>query len=526
MSQELPNLDPEGQEVGIDELVSDFARQEKKDGKPLYSFQTRDEFFEEFKPRRIKPGKEGYEDAYEGKVKPEFWDVGEPKDEYGVTESQEMEVSEVVHEDLEDIASGYWWLTPEYQRHLERGELVEQVAFSIEIGEKKRTVSVYIFGEPLPAMYISWLSEVIDYLAQIDEGNVFNLIKGIIIHNSEKEVKGQAYSEKTGKMMDVKTAAHANYSIDVIEVFRGGLNSDTGVLLENFPFFMEALVHEFGHFIQYRTLKQGWKERLGWEEETVKEKKLRKDGTPSVMHKKRSMLIPKHGFVPPSVYALTSPVEDFAESFAFLLLEPEKLDPKKRDWMIEEVVKQKAVLIKDRPKVDMAILTGEEIEIPRVTRDNLSYDTSYRVELGRGGVDVFLEKIRLRSESKKTQGRIKKFLPKNTESVEVNTTPRLRYDWWTRKPETKGVFDKICSHKYIKPSAHIVENILRYFSPEFIREYFEGIFNELEGIESEQAALKEVLSKRMLELSSIIASRMDLREDLSLLSSIQFFKAW
>ena len=41
MSQESPNLDPQGQEVDIDELISDFARQEKKDSKPLYSFQTR-----------------------------------------------------------------------------------------------------------------------------------------------------------------------------------------------------------------------------------------------------------------------------------------------------------------------------------------------------------------------------------------------------------------------------------------------------------------------------------------------------
>ena len=50
-------------------------------------------------------------------------------------------------------------------------------------------------------------------------------------------------------MMDVKTAAQANYNIGVIEVFHGGLNLDPDKTLEEFPFFVTALIHEFGHFI-------------------------------------------------------------------------------------------------------------------------------------------------------------------------------------------------------------------------------------------------------------------------------------
>src|SRR3989338_4353890 len=519
MAKELP---PKPEE-NLDELIPGFVK-EKQEVRSPYKFQTLEEFFDEFKPVRLKPGDEGYEHVDTAKIEESTYDVTQPKDKWGVAQRQERKISINIESSLRGISQKHWWLLPEYQSRLERGELVEQINFFVETGNEEHSVNVYVFGEPLPPIYKFWLSQTISYLAQVDGGRVFNLVDGILIHNSDIEVKGVVFDERTGKTEKIPYAAQTRYSSKTIEMFgkERGLYPDVSGSrdIEFFSFFIVALIHEFGHLV-HSTLEDGWQERLGWKREKVKEKVPGK-----LKRKKRERLVPKEGFVPPSQYSHTNPREDFAESFAFLLLEPEKLDPKKRDWLIEEVIKQKSVATGDRPKVETLILSGADMQLPQITRDNLSYDTSYRVELGRGGVDVFLEKIRLRSESKKTQGRIKKFLPKNTESVEVNTTPRLRYDWWTRKPETKGVFDKICSHKYIKPSAHIVENILRYFSPEFIREYFEGIFNELEGIESEQAALKEVLSKRMLELSSIIASRMDLREDLSLLSSIQFFKAW
>lgn len=523
MSQENPKIEPED----IEEIIPDFV---KKEGtpKPPYSFQTRGEFFEEFEPRRLKPGDEDYKHVYKRKVKPRLGDAHEPKDEHGVTRSQEYSASRVLYEDLEDIVNTCWWLMPEYQGYLERGELTEQVVFSVEIGEKKRLVDVYVFGESLPDVYKYWLSYVINYLAQIDEGAVFNLIKSIIIHNSTTETQTSLYDESSGKIAKVKTAARTDYALEIIEVFHGALDESLLDGMEEFPYFAKAIIHEFGHFIHTRTLRQGWEDRLGWEKETKKEVDLRKDGTPKLMRKKRKALIPKHGFVPPTKYAFTNPKEDFAESLAFLLLEPDKLNPKKRDWLIEEVIKQKAVLIKDRPKVEMVVWSGEKMILPRVTRNNLSYDNSYRVELGRKGMGVFWEKVKLRSESKKVQERIKKFLPKDAQDIQIDATPRLNYDWWTRKVETKEIFDGIRNNEYIERNVPIsmLENILRYFSPEFIEGYFEDIFNELEGIGNKPVALRKFLAKKMLELSAMIASKMDLREDLSLLASIQHFYAY
>ena len=120
---------------------------------------------------------------------------------------------------MRGISQKHWWLLPEYQSRLERGELVELINFFVETGNEEHSVNVYVFGEPLPPIYKFWLSQTISYLAQVDGGRVFNLVDGILIHNSDIEVKGVVFDERTGKTEKIPYAAQTRYSSKTIEMF-------------------------------------------------------------------------------------------------------------------------------------------------------------------------------------------------------------------------------------------------------------------------------------------------------------------
>src|SRR3989338_1655879 len=518
MAKELP---PKPEE-NLDELIPGFVK-EKQEVRSPYKFQTLEEFFDEFKPVRLKPGDEGYEHVDTAKIEESTYDVTQPKDKWGVAQRQERKISINIESSLMGISQKHWWLLPEYQSRLERGELVELINFFVETGNEEHSVNVYVFGEPLPPIYKFWLSQTISYLAQVDGGRVFNLVDGILIHNSDIEVKGVVFDERTGKTEKIPYAAQTRYSSKTIEMFgkERGLYPDVSGSrdIEFFSFFIVALIHEFGHLV-HSTLEDGWQERLGWKREKVKEKVPGK-----LKRKKRERLVPKEGFVPPSQYSHTNPREDFAESFAFLLLEPEKLDPKKRDWLIEEVIKQKSVATGDRPKVETLILSGADMQLPQITRDTHNYGTSYKIELGEESKEVKRQKREVQKELLKLQQRLNEYLPsEDVKDIKIDTALKLRYDWWTTQEETSVIFDEITKYPFVFPIAHIIEGMVRYFEPEFIKKYFGEILKEFEKYDDKREATKEVLSLKMLRLAAILASQMDLREDLSLLGSIRFFE--
>ena len=552
MGKEKPNFNksqPQNTSSDVGEIIPSFVRgddvsqesknkkskgesvlQESEDKKPEYKFQRLSDIVDESMPIRLKPGEEGYEEAEKIQFKRDEYSLVSPQDKFGISEHEEREAFRIKMDKTMEVGTRYWWLTEEYQNLLEKGELAEQIAVTVESGDTKNIVNIYVFGKPLSMEFRYEIGGALFFLAQIDGGDVFNLVDDIIIHNDSKKKERKVYNEKSGKYKKLNIAAQATLdTTQVIKIFHGGLRLKPGKGMEQFSSFMKSFIHEFGHFIHKKRLEKNWEERLGWKSKSVlkrgkNSKKL--DVTPKFRTK---WTLPEDS-LPPTNYARSNPQEDFAESFAYLMLEPEKLDPNRRDFMIDEVLKQKSVVIKDKPKIDSTVLRGKDMVLPYLNIEQ----SKYKVTRGRTGIAEFFSHISKKSEAKDIEKELLEgFNAESVKDIKTNAKKSFRYEWWTRNPQYKEIMDVIKNNPWTSSYRNQIEGVIRYFGPRFIGKELSKLSTELSKLPSEREGMlylknmyltDKIIAEKMLELTTIVASRVDLQEDLYLVSIIKFYQ--
>lgn len=266
----------------------------------------------------------------------------------------------------------YWWLQPEMQEAIKEGRLKEQLSFFV--GQKQ--MDFYCFDRELSQSEIDEIGSVLEQLAQIDDGIGFDMVSSVVF---AKELPKQKYDDLKDRMAAIvdnptrvlpgRSNGSANYLQSMIYIKDKGdklvekrLEGSfaKGIRRESSTSLASTLAHEIGHHMENLIDFDKWLKNHGWE-------------TPpgSEVDKLFERFTGKFG---PSLYSGVNPQEDFAETFKYFILDPGKLDPKRLDFMVTEVLGRGETFqpINAKPSYRVLKRRGDEISLPRVIKQPMN----------------------------------------------------------------------------------------------------------------------------------------------------------
>lgn len=340
------------------------SEEENQDAK--YDFETIEEYIEGVEIKKLEEGDESYEDAkgiliFTG----DYSGEGEIEDIGTLTEEQQKwiddKVEDSIKQRLEWSAEEKWWLEERWQEKLEKGELTEQIEFGI--GEK--SVNFYNFGIELSDDKIEEIRKAMFEISQIEEGKLLELAPHVLILSDD-------YISRDSQEKD-DTLYRGMFRGKHIELSRMGIDIEPDLRKsEVFSTIVYALVHEYGHvldrehrhtgLVENRSSDPGeWESLVGWSGEKIKEGGYIKWKDVKLEDESKA----------PTEYAKKKPSEDFAESFAYAILHPDRLDSGRRDAMIKLMEFPSHSI--EKPEVVVNTKRGADIDLPKSDGESFEY---------------------------------------------------------------------------------------------------------------------------------------------------------
>ncbi len=280
---------------------------------------------------------------------------------------------------LEEIC---WWLRPEIQEAVADNRLKEKLTFMVNDKE----LDFYCFDRGLSKEEIAEVQKVLEVLVQVQEGLGINIVQSVVMGN-----RGLYPKESVRQKIKGSVDSHNPFMM-IAEFARGRVAIDSGMIMlrdrgsknlapyksetrfgldkqEKFAGLAGTLAHEIGHLFEQELDKAKWIQDQNWLPNGLREKA-------------KQWLKRASGFFGPTMYAGTNPQEDFAETFKYFLLDPSRLDPLRRDFMIDEVLAKGATSqpVGGRPKISYLRYSGDQITFPKVEQEPI------KVLLGMGNM--------------------------------------------------------------------------------------------------------------------------------------------
>lgn len=237
----------------------------------------------------------------------------------------------------ENVRKGNWWLQDEWRM---KGLPVEEVVMSSPAGR----IEVFNYNRVLEQRHLDELREVMAIFSQVNGGSVFRGVRYILIdhvghRSADSGEEASGYGEISCKAIRLYPQALQGISHRVPDVTN----------------FLGTLIHEFSHFLITGSMQTGWCHLFGWEYR-------REERTLPGGAKTNYWITQPERCV--TSYATLRPTEDICDSTVAALKNPEMLDQRKRQFLIDNLCLPS--LREASIPVEIKRLGGNSIVLPHV----------------------------------------------------------------------------------------------------------------------------------------------------------------